>query len=84
MTTIVTELNLKPQAKTVLAHLRGDGQRRPPKHITPMEAMTVYGISRLAACIRELRVAGYSIHTMLRHDEAGKGYARYTMRTAVQ
>lgn len=59
----------------MLAHL---GKRR---SITPMEALTTYGISRLASCINEMRRVGYTVNTELRRDENDHGYARYTLTT---
>lgn len=71
------DTKLKPRRKThrdlVLAHLQRRG------HITPVEALSVYKITRLAARIEELRMAGYSINTDIRRDDAGARYARYTL-----
>lgn len=74
--TIATELRLKPQAKTVLRHLRNND------HISPAEALIVYGISRLAACVFELRKAGYTVSTDMAADAQGRKYARYSMAKA--
>lgn len=70
---VAADLTLKPQAKTVLRHLRKNG------HISPAEALIVYGISRLAASIYDLRKVGYDIGMEMRHDAQGHKYARYTM-----
>lgn len=70
---IATDLSLKPQARKILAHLEAG------KPITPLKAMTVYGVYRLAASIRELRQAGYVVITELFVDEGGHKYARYSM-----
>ncbi len=70
---IASDLSLKPQAKTVLRHLRRKG------HISPAEALIVYGISRLAASIYDLRNVGYDIETEIKHDAQNHKYARYTM-----
>lgn len=64
-------LNLKPQTRRVLNHLTKRGT------ISPMEALTVYGIYRLSACIYDLRKIGFNIKTNLRKDAAGRQYARY-------
>jgi hypothetical protein len=64
-------LNLKPQTRKVLNHLT---KRR---SISPMEALTVYGIYRLSACIYDLRKVGIKIKTNMRKDAAGHNYARY-------
>lgn len=53
------------------------------KHITPMIAMTVYGISRLSSCIEDLRAAGMEIDMALRFDEAGKQYGEYRKRRPI-
>lgn len=47
--------------------------------ITPMEALTVYGIFRLAPRIHELRRDGHKIQTILREDSVGKRYAQYKL-----
>lgn len=65
---------LYPQTQTVLKHMQRRGS------ISPMEALISYGITRLAARIYDLRSAGYDIHTDLRMDESGKGYARYSLQ----
>jgi hypothetical protein len=73
-TPLASVLQLKPQTRTVLAHLEsGDS-------ISPLEAWAVYGISRLAARIYDLRKAGYEIERELRRDKAGHPYARYFMK----
>lgn len=79
MTTYVpsigADLRLSPQARTVLAHLKRHGD------ITPMKALTVYGISRLASCIHEIRKAGYSVKTVVALDDMGGKYGQYTFET---
>lgn len=50
------------------------------KTITPMKAMMVYGIGRLAARIRELREEGHNIVTALKEDERGHQYAEYRIQ----
>ena len=68
-----TDLELTPQAKTVLLHLRKHGK------ITPMKALVVYGISRLASCIHEIREAGYGIDTIVKRDDQNHRYGEYWM-----
>lgn len=46
---------MKPQARTVLEHLKLG------KAITSLDALALYGISRLAARIGEIRAAGYEV-----------------------
>jgi hypothetical protein len=76
---LAADLRLTPQARTVLAHLR----RRP--HITPMEALTVYGIPRLASCIHEIRNrAGYVVITENCKDDEGGRYGRYSLATRIE
>lgn len=64
-------LGLKPQTRKVLNHLTKRGT------ISPMEALTVYGIYRLSACIHDLRKVGIKIKTNMRKDASGHNYARY-------
>ena len=68
---IMKLLKLKPQARKVLNHLT----KR--KSISPLEALHVYGIYRLAACIHELRKIGIEINTVMKADASGHHYARY-------
>jgi hypothetical protein len=70
---IVKDMSLKPQAKTILRHLRKHG------HISPMQAIVVYGIARLAPCIFDIRNVGYQVDTQIKHDAQGHKYAKYTM-----
>lgn len=69
-------LNLKPQARKVLNHLTRKGS------ISPIEALHVYGIMRLAACIYDLRKIGIDIKTNMKADANGKHYARYEVKAA--
>lgn len=69
----MVELRLTRQAKKVLVHLEKH------KSITPLEALGVYGIFRLAARIWELRQIGKQITTIYMKDENGKPYARYVL-----
>lgn len=68
---IMKLLKLKPQTRKVLNHLT----KR--KSISPLEALHVYGIYRLAACIHELRKVGIQITTEMKCDASGHHYARY-------
>lgn len=62
------------QTDYILRHLRKFGS------ISPREALEDYGVMRLAARIKDLRDAGYSItSTMRTHQLTGKKYARYTL-----
>lgn len=71
--TLADALSLEPLPRKILGHL----ERR--KSISPMEALTVYGTSRLAAAIHKLREAGYDIVTSLQEDDVGHRYARYSL-----
>lgn len=71
---IANDLRLTPQARRILAHLESG------KSITPMEAIVVYTIPRLASCINEIRKVGYKVDMSLRRDEQGHKYGRYTIR----
>ena len=73
MPSIGSVLSLKPQARTILAHLHKHG------HISPAKAGIVYGISRLAACIYEIREIGHEIKTHVKQDEQGHRYAKYVL-----
>ena len=64
-------LSLKPQTRKVLNHLT----KR--KSISPLEALHVYGIYRLSACIYDLRRVGIKIKTNMKKDASGHQYARY-------
>jgi hypothetical protein len=64
------ELRLKPQSRRVLRHLEKDS-------ISPMEALIVHGIYRLAACIHDIRKEGFNVFTTMHKDASGKKYARY-------
>ena len=64
-------LKLKPQTRKILNHLSKYGS------ITPMEALTVYSIYRLSACIYDLRCTGIDIVTQMKKDASGHQYARY-------
>lgn len=70
------ELSVTPQARKILLHLEKH------KTITPLEALGVYGIFRLAARIWELRKIGKRIETIHMTDENGKPYARYVLTRA--
>lgn len=72
----MVELRLTPQARKVLLHLEKN------KSITPLEALGVYGIFRLAARIWELREIGKQITTVHMTDNEGKPYARYVLARA--
>ena len=60
------------QTTVVLEHIKTYGS------ITPLEALTRYGIMRLAARIFDLEAEGYNIKTTIKkHD--GRRYASYSM-----
>ena len=65
------------QNQVVMAHLRTRGK------LTPVQAMTNYGIMRLAARVEELRRLGWDIETemVVNNDGAGGStrYARYKL-----
>lgn len=68
---------MKTQVQHVLDHLLTG------KSITPATAMTVYGIYRLSSVIEDLRLAGYEIDCVMKHDEMGKQYGEYRMRKPI-
>lgn len=49
------------------------------KSITPLEALGVYGIYRLAPRIHELRKLGIDVKTTYKTDNYGKRYASYSL-----
>lgn len=63
----------QPVNQTVLRHLRANPS------LSPMEAVVVYGIIRLAPAIHDLRAVGYNIVTEMRKDARGHRYARYSL-----
>lgn len=60
---------------TQLEHLKR--HLKSGRSITPLEALGLYGIFRLAARIKELRDKGWDINTDIRNDPNGKIYATY-------
>jgi len=61
------------QASIVLAHL----ETKPDEGLSPVEAVSLYRIQRLAARIFDLKQSGHPIRMELRKDLTGKTYARY-------
>lgn len=70
------ELKVSPQARKVLRHLERH------RSITPLEALGVYGIFRLAARVYELRREGFNVVTTIMRDENEKPYAKYVLARA--
>jgi len=66
-------IRLYPQTRRVLSHLESVGS------ISPLEAFGVYGITRLAARINELRRVGFNVVTDMRQDAKGTRYASYSL-----
>ncbi|MBB6246368.1 helix-turn-helix domain-containing protein [Rhodanobacter sp. A1T4] len=66
-------MNLPPQSKTVLAHLRAEA------HITSWQAEGVYRIRRLASRIDEIVAAGYEVIKTEARDATGQRYIRYSL-----
>lgn len=67
------------QAEVVLRHLKKHG------HITPMKALNIYGIQRLAARIKDIRSTRWikddadRVLTVVRQDEAGRRFTEYQL-----
>ncbi len=61
------------QKTRILEHLKIKGR------ITPVEALLVHQVFRLAARINELRVEGHDIRTEMKKDVRGVKYAQYTL-----
>ena len=74
--TLADDLSLKPATRRILAHLRRRGS------ITVMEALSAYGMPRIAPQIHDLREVGYDIETVKRKDGGGHQYVRYKMKKA--
>ncbi len=68
------KISQKEQLLSYLHQFDDNGQRR---GITPLEAIGLYRIYRLAARIQDLRDDGVKITTNKRTDATGKVYARY-------
>ncbi len=49
------------------------------RSITPLEALGLYGVFRLAARIKELRYKGWDIATEIRRDIKGHVYSTYSL-----
>ena len=47
--------------------------------LTPLEALDLYGVWRLAARVYDLRQVGYNIITYWETNQTGKRYARYVL-----
>ncbi len=66
------------QTADVLAHLQSG------KSITPIEALNLYGIFRLAAVVYDLREMGHEILTEEVKTPNGKRHALYRMKDTAQ
>lgn len=51
--------------------------------ITPLEALGVFGVYRLASRINDLRKSGHAIETTIKDDKHGHHYAEYKLVTNV-
>lgn len=70
------------QKQVILKHLKTYNPDTGRRHtITPLEALGMFGIYRLAARIKELKEDGYNIVTHLKTDATGKRYAKYELVT---
>lgn len=78
MPSLAQTIALNPQVRLVLAHLEKRGS------ISPMEALTTYGVYRLSSAIHRLRNIGFNIETELREDAAGHRYGRYFLTNVHQ
>lgn len=65
----------KSQAQMVYEHLCEN------THLTPLQAIGLFGCYRLAARINELRKEGFKIITDMKRDGHGRSYARYRLAT---
>jgi len=70
----------KNQKRLILEHLKRFNPDTGRRHtLTPLEALGMFGIFRLAARVKELREDGYQIATHLKTDAMGKRYAKYEL-----
>ena len=65
--------NKTSQNDRILKHLKSG------KTISPLEAMGVFGVYRLAARIFELRQDGHEIVKKIKDDGQGRTYAEYSL-----
>ena len=61
------------QNQQILSHMKTG------KDITPLQAIGLYGVYRLAARINDLRKQDVPIETVIRTDGQGRTYASYKM-----
>ena len=66
-------IRLAGQNRTILNHLRKHGS------ITPLQAIGLYGVYRLAAVIYRLRAKGVDVTTADKRDPNGHPYAEYRL-----
>ena len=77
MTTTMTATRTS-QKDQILAYLHSiDPQTGRRRGISPLEALGLFRVFRLAARIEELRSDGYEITTEVHRDTTGKSYGRY-------
>jgi len=65
--------NKQSQNDMILKHLMAG------RSISPLEAMGVFGVYRLAARIFELRESGHEITKVIKDDGRGRTYAEYSL-----
>lgn len=75
------EVSTYDQKMQILAHLKNKGS------LTSMEALSLYGVARLASRICDLKVMGYEINTemisVLNRYNKKVRVARYTLKESV-
>lgn len=71
---------MKTNNSTAMARI--ERHLRRGKTITPMEALVVFGVFRLASIVHRLRQRGLAIETVLKNDENGHQYASYKLGVA--
>ncbi len=68
------------QKEMILKHLNTFNSDTGRRHtITPLEALGMFGVFRLAARVKELKNEGHNIVTHLKTDATGKQYAKYEL-----
>lgn len=82
---IVTTPSVNPIVARTVKELYAAHEKKPIattksiRTISPLEALGLYGMFRLAARIKELRDRGWSIITDMKEDPNGKPYAVYRL-----
>jgi len=69
----ITERNFMSQAQTVLNHLTNN------RKLTSIEAIGLYGITRLAAVVHNIKKSGVDVDTTMKDGVNKTQYAEYSL-----